>query len=466
VSTVVQNCKCGATCGGNTGNGRGYWYNSHSGLDIGVISNTPIYAAHTGRVVARGDAGDGYGNKLVIRDLENPQFFTLYGHLSSITVPSTQDEILRGEQIGLSGETGAPGAPHLHFGFYYNVRSDSPPYVLDPYAWFSKLTNSLGAGHTDYRWASGVVANGNMGAPNDWNHGTVIGNEYVSKTRARNGARAIGVANSTGVDGIERFWSDSLGAPGAPITSAYWDAGHGGDCQEFEGGTWCPDGYRGRFQDVGWDFWAHRYVGWSNREGVVGGYPCGGAGEPCGTTNLPYFRPTAPVSRAQFAKIMVEGFSIPVNTSGGPHFCDVATNNWAYNYIETLYNTTVTVDGVLERLMSGSPCGCGNCFNPGSNLKRGQVSKVVVLTAHYKNWFCGHGSAGGPDFYDVPTNQTFYKYVEKLYNAGAVQYRQEDGTAGAGGHYFVDWDATRAEVTQFLHELIYAVSPPPPNTCR
>ena len=55
----------------------------------------------------------------------------------------------------------------------------------------------------------------------------------------------------------------------------------------------------------------------------------------------------------------------------------------------------------------------------------------------------------------------FYSYIEKLYNLGAVQYRvEESGRAGQGGHYFEYWNATRAEVVMYLHELIYAVSPP------
>jgi murein DD-endopeptidase MepM/ murein hydrolase activator NlpD len=461
--TVSLGCRCGTECGGATTRGRSYWYNGHSGLDIGVTYNTPIYAAHAGSVVAFGDASDGYGTKILLRDLENPQFLTLYGHLSSAAVSSTGQEVLRGQRIGYSGDTGSSGAPHLHFGFYYNIRNEDTPYVLDPYGWFSLLPDNLGAQYRDYRWASGVPADGNMGEPHNWNRGAVIGNEYISKARGRNGPKAIGIPNSPGVDAIERFWANSQGSPGAPVTAA------SGNCQEFEGGTYCSGGYTGRFQDVPWDFWAHRYVGWANREGVVGGYPCGGTNpntgqaEPCvGPYNLPYFRPKTLVTRAQFAKIMVEGFSLPINTTGGPHFYDVPTNAWSYNYVETMYNTW----GDGERLMSGNSCMYGTCFYPQSNITRGQVSKVVELLAENKGWFCNHHQNGGPDFWDVPTNHTFYKYIEKLYNAGAVQYRQEDSSAGAGGHYFVAWESTRAQVTMFLHELLHSVSPPPPNVCR
>ena len=42
--------------------------------------------------------------------------------------------------------------------------------------------------------------------------------------------------------------------------------------------------------------------------GVMSGYPCGGAGEPCGPDSLPYFRPQAGASRGQVAKIVSRTF--------------------------------------------------------------------------------------------------------------------------------------------------------------
>jgi hypothetical protein len=42
--------------------------------------------------------------------------------------------------------------------------------------------------------------------------------------------------------------------------------------------------------------------------GIVGGYPCGGAGEECGDEARPYFRPNNPVTRGQAAKIAANTF--------------------------------------------------------------------------------------------------------------------------------------------------------------
>ncbi|HET6312315.1 MAG TPA: S-layer homology domain-containing protein [Chloroflexia bacterium] len=42
--------------------------------------------------------------------------------------------------------------------------------------------------------------------------------------------------------------------------------------------------------------------------GIVGGYPCGGAGEPCQPEGRPYFRPGSSVTRGQAAKIVANTF--------------------------------------------------------------------------------------------------------------------------------------------------------------
>jgi hypothetical protein len=62
------------------------------------------------------------------------------------------------------------------------------------------------------------------------------------------------------------------------------------------------------FEDVAPDspfyLWVERLAG----RGVMGGYACGGEGEPCGTNNKPYFRPNANATRGQVAKIVVNTF--------------------------------------------------------------------------------------------------------------------------------------------------------------
>ena len=58
------------------------------------------------------------------------------------------------------------------------------------------------------------------------------------------------------------------------------------------------------FEDVPVGSTFYPYIERLAVRGLINGYPCGGAGEPCGPNNLPYFRPGNPVTRGQTAKIL------------------------------------------------------------------------------------------------------------------------------------------------------------------
>jgi hypothetical protein len=56
---------------------------------------------------------------------------------------------------------------------------------------------------------------------------------------------------------------------------------------------------------------SHAFHTWIERlatHGMMGGYACGSAGEPCGAGNKPYFRPNANATRGQISKIVGNGF--------------------------------------------------------------------------------------------------------------------------------------------------------------
>jgi murein DD-endopeptidase MepM/ murein hydrolase activator NlpD len=86
---------------------------NHAGLDIAVPVGTPVFAAASG-VVSRASASPAgdlgifaaiqHGNGLVSR----------YLHFSQLLVAPGQ-RVSKGQQIGLSGNTGNSAAPHLHF---------------------------------------------------------------------------------------------------------------------------------------------------------------------------------------------------------------------------------------------------------------------------------------------------------------------------------------------------------------
>jgi hypothetical protein len=132
------------------------------------------------------------------------------------------------------------------------------------------------------------------------------------------------------------------------------------------------------YEDVPPDSTFYQGINRLSRRGHMGGYPCGGEGEPCvGPYNNPYFRPTNNVTRGQLAKIVsnAAGFD---GTPQGMTFSDVAPANTFYLWIERLAS---------RGIMSGYPCGgvgesCDNenrpYFRPFNNITRGQASKIVA----------------------------------------------------------------------------------------
>lgn len=83
----------------------------HNGIDIGASYGAPIEAAAEGVVIYSGWYG-GYGNTVIID--HGGGVSTLYAHCSALYVHGNQ-EIQRGQVVGLVGATGYATGPHLHF---------------------------------------------------------------------------------------------------------------------------------------------------------------------------------------------------------------------------------------------------------------------------------------------------------------------------------------------------------------
>jgi hypothetical protein len=144
------------------------------------------------------------------------------------------------------------------------------------------------------------------------------------------------------------------------------------------------------FEDVPPTQTFYQYVQRAAARGVIGGYPCGqNPFEPCVPTgNRPYFRPNNNITRAQIGKVVVlargwiTGTPTPVPTTAPYTFQDVPTTNTFYSYVEQAFS-----HGVI----SGYPCGGPNepCvapdnrryFRPNANATRGQLSKMIVISA-------------------------------------------------------------------------------------
>jgi endoglucanase len=114
--------------------------------------------------------------------------------------------------------------------------------------------------------------------------------------------------------------------------------------------------------------------------GAISGYQCGGAGEPCGVGNRPYFRWAANATRGQISKIdaIAASISDPIPTTQQT-FEDAPTSNPFWLWIEQLAGRGV---------ISGYGCGGAGepCvppdnrpyFRSNATATRGQLSKIAA----------------------------------------------------------------------------------------
>ena len=108
------------------------------GFDLLGTRGTPIYAVDAGRVTRSGYQGNG-ALVLDITDKKGSMWF--YGHFDKIYV-GQGDTVKAGQLIGTMGDTGSPGAVHLHFEYW---RSGGESAAVDPAALISRVCD-LGKG--------------------------------------------------------------------------------------------------------------------------------------------------------------------------------------------------------------------------------------------------------------------------------------------------------------------------------
>lgn len=107
------------------GSTRGGTLQPHYGVEFAVPSGTPVLAAAPGVVrvagpddqIAYGPQTNFYGNVVIIEHSASASglaLFTVYGHLSEVHVQVGQT-VAAGDELGLSGDSGAAYGPHLHF---------------------------------------------------------------------------------------------------------------------------------------------------------------------------------------------------------------------------------------------------------------------------------------------------------------------------------------------------------------
>lgn len=101
----------------------------HLGFDLARVVNAPVTAANDGKVIHAQYLGI-YGNCIILDHGMGVQ--SLYGHLSSFQVKEG-DEVKKGQQIGVSGQTGMAGGDHLHFSMLVNGQFVNATEWWDPH---------------------------------------------------------------------------------------------------------------------------------------------------------------------------------------------------------------------------------------------------------------------------------------------------------------------------------------------
>jgi murein DD-endopeptidase MepM/ murein hydrolase activator NlpD len=115
----------------------------HKGIDYGVSTGTPVYAAvsgvvvHAGKHVYKKGWGWAFGIHVIVDNVRfpdgSPGLWAGYCHLSKVNVKVGQ-RVKKGDVIGLSGNTGISTAPHLHLEIL-SQRTWSPVKHRNPDKW-------------------------------------------------------------------------------------------------------------------------------------------------------------------------------------------------------------------------------------------------------------------------------------------------------------------------------------------
>jgi murein DD-endopeptidase MepM/ murein hydrolase activator NlpD len=89
----------------------------HTGIDMAVPIGTEVVAVADGKIEPA-NWGKSYGIQAV-QKVEGG--WVIYAHLSKLEVKAG-DKVVKGQKIGLSGNTGNSSGPHLHFEMRDNIR--------------------------------------------------------------------------------------------------------------------------------------------------------------------------------------------------------------------------------------------------------------------------------------------------------------------------------------------------------
>lgn len=150
------------------------------------------------------------------------------------------------------------------------------------------------------------------------------------------------------------------------------------------------------FSDVSADKWYNNAVSTLSNMGVIGGYADG------------TFRPDAPISRAEFAKIAVS-FTQNTGSATYNYFTDVKTTDWFAPYV-----TAAKDAGLIEGYSDGS-------FKPESKITRAEACAIVNRTLGRKPSKAHMKISDRIDWPDVQTTDWFYEAIMEATNSHTYQ---------------------------------------------
>lgn len=99
----------------------------HTGIDIDINNGTDVIAAEGGKVI-KVSFDERFGNYIIIE--HNKAFKTCYAHLAEITKEEGM-QVLKGEKIGVAGDTGVVTGKHLHFEIRKNDERVNPKIYIE-----------------------------------------------------------------------------------------------------------------------------------------------------------------------------------------------------------------------------------------------------------------------------------------------------------------------------------------------
>ena len=150
------------------------------------------------------------------------------------------------------------------------------------------------------------------------------------------------------------------------------------------------------FSDVSADKWYNNAVSTLCHMGVLGGYSDG------------TFRPNAPITRAEFAKIAVS-FSQANGSAVYSYFTDVKTTDWFAPYV-----TTAKDSGLIEGYSDGS-------FKPENRITRAEACAIVNRVLGRKPSKNHMKISGRIDWPDCTTADWFYEAIMEATNSHTYQ---------------------------------------------